>query len=411
MVFYLVQVTVLWLVFSAIYYFVLSNKSMFRFNRWYLVATFIGSLIIPLIPLGKIFGTVPFQSISLPQTVVLLNELVIDVNNENVSQSFNWILWTKVLFGIGTIIFLFRFVKELVKLKRLYQQSEKEVYEGLVVCKIRQPHQVFSFGRMVFIDCKLFDTINKNQTIWIHEKTHILQGHSADVLVVELCKIFFWFHPLVYLYERHIKMNHEYLADEAVLKQTNDVKAYQYKLLDYLENTNSSLASTFNFKLTQKRFMMMKNQTNPAIKMLTKVFVAFGIIATITFVACNNVDVEESTENIESKKEEKLFNFVEQKALPKEGIQNFYQNFARSFNTPEGALNPEDKEIAVRLKFIVEKDGRLSGIHSVGNNVNPLLADEAIRVLKSMPAWTPAQHEGEIVRSTFTLPIKIRVNQ
>ena len=78
----------------------------------------------------------------------------------------------------------------------------------------------------------------------------------------------------------------------------------------------------------------MKNQTNPTIKTITKVFVAIGIIATTTFVACNNDDVEQSTENIESKKEEKLVEFVEQKALPKEGIQNFYQNFARSFNAP-----------------------------------------------------------------------------
>src|SRR5690554_7539890 len=94
MFFYLLQVTVLWFVFSVIYYFVLSNKSMFRFSRWYLLATLTGSFIIPLIPFAGIFGTVPFQSISLPQTV-LLNELVIDINNENPSQSFNWIFWAR----------------------------------------------------------------------------------------------------------------------------------------------------------------------------------------------------------------------------------------------------------------------------------------------------------------------------
>lgn len=409
MVFYLVQVTVLWTVFSLIYHFLLSNKSMFRFNRLYLLATFIGSLIVPLIPLNQFFGvTTSFQNISLIQTVPL-SELIIDVNKENIPKSFNWFLWTKVFFGIGTIIFLFRFVKELAKIKRLYQQSEKEVYDELIVCKVSKPHQVFSFWKTVFIDRNLFETISKNESIWIHEKTHVLQRHSVDVLLIELCKIVFWFHPMVYLYERHIKMNHEYLADETVLKQTNDVKAYQCKLIDYLENSNSSLASTFNFKLTKKRFKMMKNQTNPTIKMITKVFVVLGIIATTTFVACNNDDVEQSIENIESNKEEKVFKLVQQKAMPKEGLQIFYQNFARAFNTESIVFN--DTMVSTRLRFIVEKDGSLSRIYSVGNNVNPLLADEAIRVLKSMPAWTPAQHEGEIVRSTFTLPIKIRVNQ
>ena len=410
MLFYLVQVTVLWLVFSAIYYFVLSNKSMFRFNRWYLLATFTGSLIVPLIPLNQIFGTTAaFQNISLIQPISL-SELIIDLNKESIPKSFNWFLWTKILFGIGTAFFLFRFVKELLKIKRLYQQSEKEVYDELIVCKISKPHQIFSFWKTVFIDRNLFETISKNESIWIHEKTHIVQGHSVDVLLIELCKIVFWFHPMVYLYERHIKMNHEYLADETVLKQTNDVKAYQCKLLDYLENSNSSLASTFNFKLTKKRFIMMKNQTNSTIKMITKVFVAFGIIATTTFVACNNEDVEQSIENIESNKEEKVFEFVQQKAIPKEGLQTFYQNFARAFNTPEGAVDPEDKEIALRLRFIVEKNGDISNIQSVGKD-NKLLTNEAIRVLASMPNWNPAQNDGETVRSTFTLPIRIRINQ
>src|SRR5690606_20241641 len=143
MFFYLLQVTGLWFVFSVIYYFVLSNKSMFRFNRWYLLATLTGSFIIPSIPFAVIFVTVHFHGISLPQTV-LLNDLVIDITNENPSQSFNWIFWTKVFFAIGAVFFLFRFVKELIKIRRLYQQSEKEIYDGLVVCKIQQSHQVFS---------------------------------------------------------------------------------------------------------------------------------------------------------------------------------------------------------------------------------------------------------------------------
>lgn len=145
MAFYLVQVTVSWTFFSLIYRFLLSDKSMFRFNRWYLLATFTGSLIIPLIPLNQIFGsTTGFQNVSLMHTISL-SELIIDVNKENIPKSFNWFLWTKVFFGIGTAFFLFLFVRELVKIKRLYQQSEKEIYDELIVCKISKPHQVFSF--------------------------------------------------------------------------------------------------------------------------------------------------------------------------------------------------------------------------------------------------------------------------
>lgn len=98
---------------------------------------------------------------------------------------------------------------------------------------------------------------------------------------------------------------------------------------------------------------------------------------------------------------------IDTKAEPKEGILKFMQDFVKEFNIPKGY---SEDEIKIRLKFIVEKDGSLSGIHSVGNNVNPLLADEAIRVLESMPNWNPAQHDGETVRSTFILPIAVRIN-
>jgi len=426
MVVYLLQITILWCVFSAIYYFVLSNKSMFWFNRWYLLVTFAGSLTIPLLPFNETFGGVfSVNTVLLPQTI-LLNELVIDQNTSTIFQ-FDWISVLKIFFAIGTAFFLFRFFRELIKINQLRRQSEKIIYDDLLVCKIPHKQQVFSFWKTIFIDQNLFETINKKDSIWIHEKTHIQQWHSADVLLIEICKVFLWFHPMIYLYERHIKMNHEYLADQAVLKQTNDVKSYQYQLLDYLENTNNPLASTFNFKLTQKRFIMMKSKTSPTVKMITKVFVAFGIIATITFVACTEkqesqtekqdvrrdmpyvelaVDEAESGYNVDTNEPLK---FVEQKAQPSKGMQMFFSEFLRKFNTPKEVVSNEQKEIKLKLNFVVEKDGSLSDIYET-TGADKLLAEEGIRVLKSMSYWIPAQHEGKVVRSTFTLPIKIRVN-
>ena len=80
----------------------------------------------------------------------------------------------------------------------------------------------------------------------------------------------------------------------------------------------------------------------------------------------------------------------------------------RTFNVPENLQLDDENEIKTRLKFIIEKDGSFSNIVAVGGG-NEAVSDKAIRVLKSMPKWQPAKHEGKIVRSTFTLPIKIRV--
>ncbi|HZW63554.1 MAG TPA: energy transducer TonB, partial [Flavobacteriaceae bacterium] len=66
-------------------------------------------------------------------------------------------------------------------------------------------------------------------------------------------------------------------------------------------------------------------------------------------------------------------------------------------------------EISIRLRFVVEKDGSFTDIQVVGADPHGA-GREAIRVLRSMPKWKPAQHNGKTVRSSFTLPIKIRVN-
>jgi TonB family protein len=62
----------------------------------------------------------------------------------------------------------------------------------------------------------------------------------------------------------------------------------------------------------------------------------------------------------------------------------------------------------VALSFIVEKDGHLSNVkvlRSVGGGCD----EEAVRVIKSMPNWTPAMHDDNPVRVKFTIPIKFRL--
>ncbi|HUH26424.1 MAG TPA: M56 family metallopeptidase [Flavobacterium sp.] len=406
MLFYLFQATFLLLIFSGLYHFLLRDKTTFRFNRWYLIATFLGSFILPLIPFNFFFESATVFQNTLALQPVRLEELVIDTVSKNTSKSINWNRWIEILLLIGALFFFFRFLNELRKLWILYRQSNKEVYDNLVVCKIKETNQVFTFGSVVFMNQDLFENLKEQKAIWQHEKTHAQQWHSLDVLLIELGKIMFWFHPLVYLFEQNIKMNHEYLADEAALKQTEDVKKYQHTLLNYIENTNNPLASAFNFKLTKKRFIMMKKQTKKWTGIAAQIATVFGIIATITFVACSKEGAA-IQEIQESGVQEKPLTIVEKKAMPIEGMQNFYQNFVRAFDTESIIIN--DTMVSTKLRFIVEKDGSFSDIGAVGFVKNEAASEEAIRVLKSMPNWAPAQHEGKIVRSTFTLPIKIRV--
>ena len=68
-----------------------------------------------------------------------------------------------------------------------------------------------------------------------------------------------WFNPLLYLYERAIIFNHEYLADRAVLRRGFPPRDYQYGLLAALgrQSANPRLSSGADFHFTKKRLQMM----------------------------------------------------------------------------------------------------------------------------------------------------------
>lgn len=63
----------------------------------------------------------------------------------------------------------------------------------------------------------------------------------------------------------------------------------------------------------------------------------------------------------------------------------------------------------VTVSFIVEKDGRVSNVRLL-RSVQPALDKEAIRVVKSMPKWTPGKQNGKPVRVRFNLPVMFKLN-
>lgn len=62
----------------------------------------------------------------------------------------------------------------------------------------------------------------------------------------------------------------------------------------------------------------------------------------------------------------------------------------------------------VTVQFVVEKDGSISDVH-VLRGVDPSLDKEAVRVVKSMPRWTPGKQNGINVRVNYRVPVLFRL--
>lgn len=124
----------------------------------------------------------------------------------------------------------------------------------------------------------------------------------------------------------------------------------------------------------------------------------FILLAGFQSIAQETIDVDDI----------KVHRFVQQKASPQEGIAGFYHSYSKKFNSAK--FSSSTGTLDVRLRFVVEKDGSFTDVSVSYENVRGA-EEEAVRVLRTMPAWKPATHKGKIVRSAFTLPMKIRINE
>ncbi|WP_395042970.1 energy transducer TonB [Flavobacterium sp.] len=89
------------------------------------------------------------------------------------------------------------------------------------------------------------------------------------------------------------------------------------------------------------------------------------------------------------------------------GIDKFRKQVGEKFKTPE---IDEATVISVFVSFVIEKDGSMSNI-KVLKNPGFGLDIEAIRVLKSIKTkWKPGKIQGQLMRTQYTLPIKIELN-
>ncbi len=90
------------------------------------------------------------------------------------------------------------------------------------------------------------------------------------------------------------------------------------------------------------------------------------------------------------------------------GEAELYRMVQHETRYPKEALR-EGITGRVMVHFVVEKDGRVDSVWVPGS-VHPQLDAEAIRVVRSLPPWTPATMDGRPVRVLFRLPITFKMD-
>lgn len=156
------------------------------------------------------------------------------------------------------LILLLRFVLHLNTLFFKWHRAEKVNYKGHTLSLIEEKIPPFTFFQAIFMNSEEFGSDKFKKELIVHEIAHKYQWHSIDIVLMELLQAIFWFNPFIYWFKRKIKTNHEYLADDFVLRCGMDFKEYADQLLEYtFPHKITGFASAFNNHLTIKNRLIM----------------------------------------------------------------------------------------------------------------------------------------------------------
>ena len=117
-------------------------------------------------------------------------------------------------------------------------------------------------------------------------------------------------------------------------------------------------------------------------------------------------EVEETV--VEEVKEEEIFAVVEEEPAFPGGENALYEFLDKNLVYPRPARDAGIEGV-VMVEFVVEPNGKLSHVSAI-RKVAPSLDEEAIRVVKMMPAWSPGKQRGKAVRTYFRLPINFQLS-
>jgi bla regulator protein blaR1 len=246
-----------------VYTLLLEKQQMHRFNRLYLLFSIVFSFVVPLITIETHSAALQVVEVSNVNYEVV-REFISYPTSIETSNNFNPFPVTLfIVYMVGTSFLLLRFIRNIYTLLSRIRHREVAPYRQAKLVLTNDKIIPHSFLNFIFINAADFKNGHIEQEILCHELTHVQQKHTWDVLFVECIRILMWFNPFFILYRKAIQLNHEFLADHAVIKKYGDTPAYQQLLIDKASQCNSLLlTSQFNYLLTKKRLIMMTRTTS-----------------------------------------------------------------------------------------------------------------------------------------------------
>lgn len=460
-----IKAAVCLIAFYLFYKLLLSKETFHRFNRMALLGMVILSMIIPAIKMTIANATtvnrgfITMEGILQPQIV-----------KGDMEPSLTITQYLFIFYMAGVILFVIREIVSVVKLRILLGKGErKTINDGIQVVILDEDIAPFSWFRHIVISRDDYD--HHREEIFTHELAHISLHHSMDIAFCNLLIVVQWFNPVSWLLKRELQNIHEFEADEKVISQ--GVNAQQYQMLLIRKSVGErlfSMANCLNHNSLKKRITMMTiKKSNPWSRLKYLYVIPVAAVAVVSFASPKaeqvsnqieresdavasrmitpaqqlarsvvpvatpvtknsavvdspsmkvfppSADVKTEAESSAAPQvkdtanvEDKVFDVTEKLPDFKGGKIEMFKFIANHIRYPK---NAQKKGIQGRVivTFVVTKTGKITNAN-IAHSVDPELDAEALRVVNSMPDWTPAYQNNEAVNAKYTVPITFRLN-
>jgi N-acetylmuramoyl-L-alanine amidase len=270
---YLLKVIICSGILCGYYFLALRNKVFHRWNRFYLLAAIVISLVAPVMKINifqnnKDEGTV----VQMLQTISYGDEAVIEysknsgfqINTENLAEA---------AYLLVSMIFLIIFFVSLYKIKKMKKKYPETRIEDISFISTNAKGTPFSFFKSIFWNNAIDLHSRPGQQIFNHEIAHVKEKHSYDKIFMNLVLIFFWINPIFWLMRKELYMIHEFIADKEALEDS-DINAFAEMILQTVyPGQNFSITNSFFYSPIKRRIMMLTKNKNPKVNYYSRLLV------------------------------------------------------------------------------------------------------------------------------------------
>ena len=393
----------------------LEKETFHRLNRILILGCLIMSFAIPLVHFTG--GTNP--TVDMVRQAVQLPEVLI--NGDAKEQSvWSWADIMTCIYIIGVVAIFLMTVVQTVRLTRQLRQCE-HITDNRGNTIVLTDCATSPFCLFHYIVMSRDDYANNRSYILTHEQEHIRLGHSIDLVVLQAATIIQWFNPFVWLIGKNLKAIHEFEVDEAVLnKGINATQYQQFLVVKAVGNRLQPFANNLNKESLKRRIIMMNQKKSNRWMMLKALFIipvatlAVSVFASNTGVSTVKREAVRTanalpTANMQTQQSAtKAYEVVEVMPKFKGGESAMMEFLMMNMKYPQTAVKANQQGRAI-VGFVVRKDGTVSDVHITKSAGHAVLDEEAMRVVKSMPAWEPGKQKGKPVDVKYNVPITFRL--